>query len=109
MNNLPDISDAFSGSESESGNLLKYVKALQPEVIAQLSRPTSQDVTQVMEHNIIGLLGGLPGDGFDVTITTNRENLGQLLASAMMSGYFLRNVEQRFNFEQSIEQQFDAD
>jgi hypothetical protein len=28
--------------------------------------------------------------------------LGRLLASAMMSGYFLRNAEQRMGFEQSF-------
>ncbi|MGL4883930.1 MAG: DUF760 domain-containing protein, partial [Waterburya sp.] len=53
------------------------------------------------EHNIIGLLGNLPSDNFDVAISTNRENLGRLLASAMMSGYFLRNAEQRMTFEES--------
>ena len=39
---------------------------------------------------------------FDVEITTNRENLGRLLASAMMSGYFLRGAEQRMTFEDSL-------
>jgi hypothetical protein len=57
---------------------------------------------QVMEHNIVGLLGGLPSEGFDISITTSREDLGRLLASAMMSGYFLRNVEQRFSFENAM-------
>jgi hypothetical protein len=42
-------------------------------------------------------------DQFEVTITTNRENLGRLLASAMMSGYFLRNAEQRMTFEKSLQ------
>lgn len=52
-----------------------------------------------MERNIVGLLGNLPSEHFGVTITTNRENLGRLLASAMISGYFLRNAEQRMSFE----------
>ncbi|WP_208346214.1 DUF760 domain-containing protein, partial [Aetokthonos hydrillicola] len=34
---------------------------------------------------------------------TNRENLGRLLASAMISGYFLRNAEQRMNFEMALQ------
>ena len=56
----------------------------------------------MMEHNIIALLGGLPSQHFNVEITTNRESLGRLLASAMMSGYFLRGAEQRMNFEHSL-------
>jgi hypothetical protein len=92
------------GDGAESGNLLwQYVQSLSPETVAQLSKPGSQEVFQVMERNIIGLLGGLPSEHFDVSITTSRENLGRLLASAMMSGYFLRNAEQRMAFERSLQ------
>jgi hypothetical protein len=57
-----------------------------------------------MERNIIGLLGHLPSEHFGVTISTSREHLGRLLASAMMSGYFLRNAEQRMGFEKSLQE-----
>ncbi len=81
--------------------LWQYVQSLSPETVAQLSQPESQEVFQIIEQNIIGLLGNLPSDNFDVAISTNRESLGRLLASAMMSGYFLRNAEQRMTFEES--------
>lgn len=81
-------------------SLLQYVKSMEPETVTQLSRPDSSEVMQVMEHNVIGLLGGLPSGQFEVSVTTNRENLGRLLASAMMSGYFLRGAEQRLAFEE---------
>jgi len=91
------------GTDSEfSESLWQYVQTLSPETIAQLSKPESQEVFQVMERNIIGLLGNLPSEHFGVTISTSREHLGRLLASAMMSGYFLRNAEQRMNFERSL-------
>jgi hypothetical protein len=90
----------FFDSESETSNLLwQYVKSLNPETVNQLSKPASPEVFQVMERNIVGLLGNLPSEHFDITITTNRESLGRMLASAMISGYFLRNAEQRMNFE----------
>ncbi|MEB3336029.1 MAG: DUF760 domain-containing protein, partial [Leptolyngbyaceae bacterium] len=76
--------------------------SMNAETIAQLSRPQSPGVMQAMERNIIGLLGGLPSEHFNIEVTTSRENLGRLLASAMMSGYFLRNAEQRMGFEQSL-------
>ncbi len=76
---------------------------MNPDTIAQLSKPTSSEVFQVMERNIVGLLGNLPPEHFGVTISTNRENLGRLLASAMVSGYFLRNAEQRMVFEKSFQ------
>lgn len=97
------VSEFFHG-EPETGNLLwQYVKSLSPETVTQLSQPTSSEVFQVMESNIIGLLGNLPSEHFGVTITTSRENLGRLLASAMISGYFLRNAEQRMGFEKAIQ------
>lgn len=97
----PDLFSGFRGAEG-ANSLMQYVHAMSPETIAQLSNPASSEVQQMMEHNIIGLLGGLPSQHFDVEITTNRENLGRLLASAMMSGYFLRGAEQRMAFEHSL-------
>ena len=99
-------SDALSVDKNQDHRLLDYVQSLHPETIAKLSKPDSSEIRYLMERNIIGLLGGLPADGFDVTITTSRESLGRLLASAMMSGYFLHNVEQRFEMEDAIAKQF---
>ena len=103
VNNSSSLTpDFLSESAALDNSLLQYVQSMSPDTIAQLSQPTSKDVMQAMEHNIIGLLGGLPAQNFDITITTNRESLGRLLASAMMSGYFLRSAEQRMSFESLI-------
>lgn len=88
-------------SSKESANLLwQYVQSLTPETIAMLSKPQSQEVLQIMESNILGLLGDLSGEQFAITVNTSKENLGKLLVSAMVSGYFLRNAEQRMDLEQ---------
>jgi len=103
-NQLHQNADFFkTGAGEGQNNLWQYVQSLNPEVVEQLSNPQSQEVFQVMERNIVGLLGGLPSDQFNVSISTTREHLGRLLASAMMSGYFLRNAEQRMNFERSLQ------
>ena len=99
-----DRSQDFFSSENETGDALwKYVQSLSSETISQLSKPDSIEVFQVMEQNVIGLLGSLPSEHFNVTNSTSRDHLGKLLASAMMSGYFLRNAEQRLNLEQSLQ------
>ena len=103
MNQSSNKGPEFLKEESEQANLLwQYVQSMSPDTVAQLSKPCSSEVFQVMERNIIGLLGNLPSEHFGVTITTNRENFGRLLASAMISGYFLRNAEQRMAFEKSL-------
>jgi Protein of unknown function (DUF760) len=93
----------FPNSNESNDGLWQYLQTLSPETISQLSRPHSHEVFQVMERNIISMLGTLPSEHFGVSISTNREHLGKLLASAMIGGYFLRNVEQRMNFEKAIQ------
>lgn len=82
--------------------LWQYVQSMSPESVAHMSQPASGEVLQAMERNIIGLLGNLPPEHFGVMVTTSREHLGRLLASAMLHGYFLRSAEQRMTFEKSL-------
>jgi hypothetical protein len=92
---------AFKGNENEN-SLWHYVQSLSPETITHLSQPESKEVFGIIEHNIMGLLGHMPPEDFAVEINTSRENLGRLLASAMIGGYFLRNAEQRMSLEQAL-------
>lgn len=101
MSNQDISQSSFKRSENEN-SLWHYVQALSPETITHLSQPESQEVFEIIEQNITGLLGSMPQEEFQVQINTNRQSLGRLLASAMISGYFLRNAEQRMGFEQSL-------
>ena len=44
----------------------------------------------------------LPSEDFNIQVTTDRESLANLLASAMMTGYFLGQMEQRKNLEANL-------
>jgi hypothetical protein len=93
----------FDNPTASSNSFLQYIKALSPEMVTQLSKPGSPEVLEAIERTISSMLGSLPSEDFNVMITTNRENLGRLLASAMLNGYLLRNVEQRMGFEMSLQ------
>lgn len=82
--------------------LLKYLQHQPPEVIARVAKSVSPEIKEIISHNVQGLVGGLPSENFNVQITTNRENLAALLASAMMTGYFLRQMEQRMQLEENL-------
>lgn len=103
MNNTSNNVPEFFEGDTNTNLLWEYVQSMSPETITHLSKPMSPEVFQVMERNIVGMLGHLPSEHFNVTINTSRENLGRLLASAMISGYFLRNAEQRMVFEKSLQ------
>jgi DNA-binding GntR family transcriptional regulator len=106
MNQATNVGEPNLGNGNQ---LWRYVASMEPEAVARLSQPASEEVLQVMEQHVGSLLGHLPSGHFDVTVTTNRENLGQLLAAAMMNGYFLRAAEQRMAFEQSLLGSSDAE
>lgn len=102
MNDASKSLHSMFTAENDDGNaLVQYIGSLNPEAIARLSTPTPE-VRQAMEASLSSLLGGLPPQHFGITITTSRESLGQLLASAMMNGYFLHSAEQRMVIDQSF-------
>ncbi|MCP9774685.1 DUF760 domain-containing protein [Cyanobium sp. WAJ14-Wanaka] len=90
-------------NEAISGNsLIQYLQEQSPDVLQRVARSASGDIQDIIRHNVQGLLGMLPSEHFEVKIQTNRENLAGLLASAMMTGYFLRQMEQRMELESSL-------
>ncbi|MFM2061137.1 MAG: hypothetical protein RLZZ507_807 [Cyanobacteriota bacterium] len=79
--------------------LLKYLQHQSPDVLARVAQSVSPEIKQIISQNVQGLVGMLPAESFNVQITTDRDNLAGLLASAMMTGYFLRQMEQRMQLE----------
>jgi hypothetical protein len=90
------------GDEDQSNLLIKYLQNQPPEVLARVAKAVSPEIKQIISQNVQGLVGVLPSEAFNVQIVTDRENLAGLLASAMMTGYFLRKMEQRMELESSV-------
>lgn len=92
-----------SDSEAIGGNaLIQYLQEQPPDVLQRVARSASSEIQDIIRHNVHGLLGMLPGEQFEVKVQTSRENLAGLLASAMMTGYFLRQMEQRMELEAAM-------
>jgi hypothetical protein len=92
-----------SDNEAISGNaLIQYLQEQSPDVLQRVARSASGEIQDIIRHNVQGLLGMLPADHFEVKVQTSRDNLAGLLASAMMTGYFLRQMEQRMELEASL-------
>ena len=95
----------FLNSEQQEQNyntLMQYLRQQNPEILAQIAQSASPDVKQIISQNVQGLVGMLPAGDFNVKVTTDRENLAHLLASAMMTGYFLCQIEKRKDLEESL-------
>ncbi|MEZ2230235.1 MULTISPECIES: DUF760 domain-containing protein [unclassified Microcoleus] len=97
----PDF-DSSNAKQATDNPLLKYLQHQSPEVLDRVAKSVSPEIKEIISHNVQGLVGILPSDNFSVQITTDRENLAGLLASAMMTGYFLRQMEQRMQLEEHL-------
>ncbi|MFM9111552.1 MAG: DUF760 domain-containing protein [Prochlorococcaceae cyanobacterium] len=94
---LTTNSEAFNGN-----SLIQYLQEQSPDVLQRVARSATGDIQDIIRHNVQGLLGMLPGEQFDVKIQASRDSLAGLLASAMMTGYFLRQMEQRMELETAL-------
>ena len=86
-NNQSNSTTSWLNDECRQNVLYEYIQSLDPESLTQLSKP-HPEVRQLMESHLNGVLGHLPPQHFDVSITTSRESLGQLLAAAMLNVIF---------------------
>jgi hypothetical protein len=55
-----------------------------------------------MRQTVTNMLGTLPAQFFEVTVTTMGENLAQLMYSVMMTGYMFRNAQYRMELGSSM-------
>ncbi|MEQ9354918.1 MAG: DUF760 domain-containing protein [Coleofasciculus chthonoplastes F3-SA18-01] len=88
--------------DDATNQLLSYLQHQSPDVLSQVAKSASPEIQQIISQNVQGLVGMLPSESFNVQVTTDRENLAGLLASAMMTGYFLRRMEQRMELEDNM-------
>ncbi|MGK7891998.1 MAG: DUF760 domain-containing protein [Leptolyngbyaceae cyanobacterium] len=104
----PNHPSFFSSDDEEAqvNALLQYMQHQSPEVLSMVAHSASADIKQIISQNVQGLVGVLPSEAFNVQVTTDRENLAGLLASAMMTGYFLRRMEQRMELESAASPSF---
>ncbi len=103
MSNDSHHNPEFFATEALNNNgLWEYVQLMSPQTVKQLSKPGSAEVLQLIQRAVVATLGNLPHEKFNTNITTSREELGKLLGSAMVDGYFLGNVEQRLELEKSF-------
>jgi len=94
---------ATDNNDGQEGNaLIQYLQEQPADVLQRVAKSASPDIQEIIRHNVQGLLGMLPGEQFEVKVTSSRDNFASLLASAMMTGYFLRQMEQRKELEESL-------
>ncbi len=98
----PEFLTTDNNEGPEGNDLIQYLQEQSPDVLQRVAKSASSDIQDIIRHNVQGLLGMLPGEQFEVKVTANKDNFASLLASAMMTGYFLRQMEQRKELEEAL-------
>ena len=98
----PEFLTTDNSDGQEANELIQYLQEQSPDVLQRIAKSASNDIQDIIKHNVQGLLGMLPGEHFEVKVTSSRDHFASLLASAMMTGYFLRQMEQRKEMEESL-------
>ncbi|PIQ25989.1 hypothetical protein COW36_02725 [bacterium (Candidatus Blackallbacteria) CG17_big_fil_post_rev_8_21_14_2_50_48_46] len=89
-----------------TGNRLhQYIQSRSVQDMAKMASEINPDVKQMIGMNVQALLGYLPGSDFTTTISASKENMQSLLASAMLTGYFLHAMENRMLMEDVFKQE----
>jgi len=81
---------------------LKYVQDVQPQVMEQFADKAHPQVVDAMRQTVTNMLGTLPPQFFQVTVSTVGENLAQLMYTVLMSGYMFRNAQYRMELRNSV-------
>ncbi len=95
----------FNMGESQStvkNTLVEYLQQQHPDTLERIAQSATPEVREIIHHNIEGLLGGLTKEGFNVQVVTDRKHIANLLASEIMTGYFLCQMEKRKDLEQNL-------
>ncbi len=98
----PEFLTTDNNEGHEANALIQYLQDQPADVLQRVAKSASPEIQEIIRHNVQGLLGMLPGEQFEVKVTSSKDNLASLLASAMMTGYFLRQMEQRKQLEETL-------
>ncbi len=98
----PEFLATDNNEAHEANALIQYLQDQPADVLQRVAKSASPEIQEIIRHNVQGLLGMLPGEQFEVKVSSSKENIASLLASAMMTGYFLRQMEQRKQLEETL-------
>tara|TARA_B100001989_G_C24265287_1_gene328910 strand:- start:107 stop:490 length:384 start_codon:yes stop_codon:yes gene_type:complete len=83
-------------------SLVAFFNESNKEELSRLAGEVSHEAKDFFDTNIVGLLGQLPEEMADTTMTLNKSALQQLLFSSMVTGYVAKSVEHKLSLEKLL-------
>lgn len=73
-----------------------------PDDVDRLRRMATDCSVDAFRKIVMGIFGSIPGDAYDIVITSDRRGMSRLMQSSMSTGYTLRNAEFRMVMNESM-------
>ena len=83
-----------SNPNENNSQLLNYFGDANKDELSRMATELSEDAKAFFDISVNGLLGHMPEEIAETTITLNKSGLQQLLFSSMVTGYVTKSVEQ---------------
>lgn len=101
----PSDDSVTSAVHNDPGNPLYSALTQQtsgPDDIDRLRSMSSESASDAFRRIVIGILGTIPTDTYEVVISTDRTGVSRLMQSSLSTGYALRNAEFRMVLNESM-------
>jgi predicted alpha/beta-fold hydrolase len=96
--------DTSSSMKTDGLDFHKFFSSREKEDILMLTKEVSNPAKTFFESSVSSLVGQVPNELADVSITMNKDALSHLLFSAMLTGYMTKSVENKLELEMLINQ-----
>lgn len=93
-----------SRHEEHGNDLFMAVKEYSsgPDDVDRLREFTSDSAADAFRRIVVGILGSIPADTYEIVITSDRSGLSRLMRSSLSTGYAMRNAEFRMLLNESM-------
>ncbi len=97
-----DSKNTSAESKNNAIDFNKFFSSRNREDLTMLANELSPEAKEFFDQSIFSMLGTLPEELAETTITMSKESLHQLLFSSMVTGYLSKSVENRMQLERII-------
>jgi hypothetical protein len=102
FNNWKSNKSSDNFNQEEFMSLVSFFKESNKDELTRLAAEVSIEAKEFFDTSVSGLLGQLPEEIADTTMTLSKSAMQQLLYSSMVTGYIAKSVENKLSLEKLL-------
>jgi hypothetical protein len=102
FNNWKSNKSSDNFNQEEFMSLVSFFKESNKDELTRLASEVSIEAKEFFDTSVSGLLGQLPEEIADTTMTLSKSAMQQLLYSSMVTGYIAKSVENKLSLEKLL-------